>query len=260
MLGLENTYTNLYHVDSSLINNFNPNINYIVNNLCRNRIINLKQIISRTQSIINSVRNHGTISSVHNINEKEIVNEFITKLKKFNLKDKNDSNGVFKHSKHICNLVNFEKITNQLDVKLNKHYINNNFLNVMHNADLQLIFYIVMNFNRLLDYNTQTAIQSELAHLIIRIIQYNMELYLKENNYDFRKFEYLVLGDVPYIDETIRPIGLYQELFAEGEIDENKVKENNYDAQEVKDSLDIDDYEVDDDIDGTAEALDGYEE
>jgi hypothetical protein len=116
-----------------------------------------------------------------------------------------------------------------------------------------------MNFNRLLDYNTQPAIQSELAHLIIRIIEYNMNLYHKENNFDIRKFEFLVLGDVPYIDETVRPIGLYQELFAEGEIDENKIKENNYDAQEAKDSLDIDDYEVDDDIDGAAEALDGYE-
>jgi hypothetical protein len=116
-----------------------------------------------------------------------------------------------------------------------------------------------MNFNRLLDYNPQTAIQSELAHLIIVIIQYNMQLYFKENNYDIRRFEYLVLGDVPYIDDTVHPIGLYQELFSEGEIDENKIKENNYDAQEAKDSLDIDDYEVDDDIDGAAEALDGYE-
>lgn len=259
LMGLENTYTNLYHLDSSLINNFEPNINHIINNLARNRIINLKQIISRTQSIINSVRNHGKIISIHNIKEKEIVNEFITKLRKFNLKDKDNSNGVFKHSKYICNLVNFKKITNQLNIKLNKNYINNNFLNIMQNADSKLIFYIIMNFNRLLDYNTQTAIQSELAHLIIRIIQYNMELYLKENNYDIRRFEYLVLGDVPYVDETIRPIGLYQELFAEGEIDENKIKENNYDAQEAKDSLDIDDYEVDDDIDGAAEALDGYE-
>jgi len=259
LMGLENTYTNLYHIDSSLINNFNPDINHIVNNLCRNRIINLKQIISRTLSIINSVRNHGKILSIHNIKEKEIVNDFITKLRKFNLKDKDNSNGVFKHSKHICNLVNFKKITNQLNVKLNKNYINNNFLNIMHNSDLQLIFYIIMNFNRLLDYNPQTAIQSELAHLIIRIIQYNMEIYLKENNYDFRKFEHLVLGDVPYIDETIRPISLYQELFGEGDIDENKIKENNYDAQEAKDSFDIDDYEVDDDIDGAIEALDGYE-
>ena len=117
-----------------------------------------------------------------------------------------------------------------------------------------------MNFNRLLDYNSQPAIKSELAHLIIKIIQYSMELYIKENNYNIRRFEYLVLGDVPYIDETIRPIGLYQELFAEGEIDEIKIKENNYDAQEAKDAFDIDDYEVDDDIDGAIEALDGYEE
>ena len=260
LLGLENTYTDLFHLDSSLINNFEPNINEIINNLTRNRVINLKQIINRTQSIINSIHNNGKIKSMNNIKEKEIINEFTTKLRKFNLKDNNNSNGVFKHSKYICNLINLKKIKNKINVKLNKNYINNNFLHVLYNADSRLIFYIIMNFNRLLDYNVQTAIQSELAYLIIRIIQYNMDLYLKKNNYDIRKFEYLILGDVPYIDETVRPIGLYQELFAEGEIDENKIKENNYDAQEAKDSMDIDDYEVDDDIDGTMEALDGYEE
>ena len=79
--------------------------------MARNRTINLKQIVSRTQSIINSVRNHGKIMSIHNIKEKEIVNEFITKLKKFNLKNKDNSNGVFKHSKNLCNLVNFKKIS-----------------------------------------------------------------------------------------------------------------------------------------------------
>jgi len=259
LLGLENTYTNLFHVDSSLINNFNPDINYIINNLVRTRIINIKQIISRTQSIINSVRNHGKILSIYNIKEKEIVNEFITKLKKFNLKDNDNSNGVFKHSKYLCNLINFKKITNKINIKLNKNYINNHFLNIIQNADSQLIFYIIMNFNRLLDYNSQTAIQSEIAYLIIKIIQYNTELYIKDNNYDIRRFEYLVLGDIPYIDETIRPIGLYQELFGENELDENKIKENNYDAIEAMNALDIDDYEVDDDIDGTAEAFDGFE-
>ena len=262
LMGLENTYTNLYHLDVSLMNStepLEPDMNYIVNNLARNRVINLKQIISRTQSIINSVRNHGKISSYHNIKEKELVNDFITKLKKFNLKDENNSNGVFKHSKHICNFVNFKKITNQLNIKINKNYIDNNFLNILQNADSQLIFYIIMNFNRLLDYNTQTAIQSEIAHLIVRIIQYNMQQYLKENNYDIRRFEYLMLGDTPYINETVRPVGLYQELFGEGQLDENAMKEQNNDAQEVIDSLDVDDYEVDEDIDGAAEAFDNDE-
>ena len=239
------------------MNNFDININNIINNLVRNRVINLKQIISRTQSIINSVSNHGKISSIYNIKEKEIVNEFITKLKKFNLKDNNNSNGVFKHSKNLCNLINLKKITNKINITLNKNYINNNFLNQLKNADSYLIFYIIMNFNRLLDYNTQYTIQTELAHLIIRIIEYSMNTYLKENTYGLRKFEHLISNQSPYIDETMRPIGLYQELFSEGEI--NDIKNQNYDAQEAFDSLDIDDYEVNDDIDNAIEALDGFE-
>jgi len=256
LMGLENKYTNLYHIDSSLINNFNPDINSIINNLARNRIINLKQIISRTQSIINSVCNHGKITSMYNIKEKEIVNEFINKLKNFKLKDSDNSNRVFKYSKDLCNLINFKKITSEFNIKLNKNYINNDFLNKMQNTDSILIYYIIMNFNKLLDYNPSTAIHSELAYLIIKIIEYNMNLYIKDNNYNIRKFEYLVLGDIPYINETVRPIGLYQELFTDGEINQDKINESNYDAQEAKDAFDIDDYEVNDDIDGKIEALD----
>jgi hypothetical protein len=56
-------------------------------------------------------------------------------------------------------------------------------------------------------------------------------------------------------------MGIYNELINENdsEIDKEKLKEQNYDAQEAIDAFDIDDYEVDDDIDGTAEALDGYD-
>jgi hypothetical protein len=259
MLGLENVYTNLYHINSDLIHHFEPDYKNILDSILRNRIVNLKQIISRTQSIINSVRNHGRITNIHNLKEKEIINEFIIKLKKFNMKDKDGSNAVFKHSLELLNLINFKEINN-IKYQTNKNYINNDILNKIINADSKLIYYIIMNFNRLLDYNTQTAIQAELAYIIIRIIQYSIDLYFKEYNvYELRKFEYLILADVPYIDETIKPIGLYQELFS-GEIDETtkeQEKEKNIDAREEMEAIDVDDYEQDDDIDGTMEAFDG---
>jgi hypothetical protein len=40
----------------------------------------------------------------------------------------------------------------------------------------------------------------------------------------------------------------------------DKIKEENYNAREELDAFDIDDYEVDDDVDGTMEAYDGPEE
>jgi hypothetical protein len=258
MFGLENMYTNLYHIDSSLINDFNVNSLQIMNNLIRTRIINLKQIINRSQSIINAVRNHGKINRTHNIKEKEIINEFITKLKKFNLKNSEGKYDVFKHSTYINNLIHLKKIVGNVNLTINQNYINNNFINKSINADTKLMYYIIMNFNRLLDYNTQPAIESELAYLIIRIIEYSFNTYLKEHtNFEVRQFDYLNLSDAPYADETIRLVGYYQELITVNEIDEQNLDEKNYDAQEELDAFDVDDYDVDDDIDGNAEAFDG---
>uniref|UniRef100_A0A6C0DA89 Uncharacterized protein n=1 Tax=viral metagenome TaxID=1070528 RepID=A0A6C0DA89_9ZZZZ len=258
ILGLENMYTSLYHLDSSLINNFTPDNNKIINNLIRTRVINLKQIIARVQSIINSIRNHGKVNRFYNVEEKDIVNEFITKLKNFNLKDENQSNSVFKHSKYILSLVNVKPIYGNINLVYNNQYLDNNILNTSINADTKLIYFLVMNLNRLLDYNTLPAIESELAYLIIRIIEYSFKIYYKEHNYfEIRKFDYLLLSDIPYINETVRLDGFYQELVTSQEIDDEKVKEQNYDAQEAFDSLDIDDYDQDDDIDGNMEALDG---
>jgi hypothetical protein len=61
------------------------------------------------------------------------------------------------------------------------------------------------------------------------------------------------------MDDSLKVTGFYQELLNNKEIEDKKEKEkdDNYDAQQAIESLDIDDYEVDDDIDGTMEALDG---
>ena len=259
LLGLENKYTNLYHLDSQLLYNFQPNDKQIINSLIRNRTINLKQIITRVQSIIFSIRNHEKISGIYNQNEKEIVNNFILKLKNFNIKDKDHSNGIFKNSSFITNLINCIPIKGNINLEYTKNYINNNILNSLLNSDCKLIYLIVKNFNKLLDYNDLPAIQSELSYLIVTIIQFCFNINFKDTQYDLRKFEYLVIQDIPYVDERIKPVGLYQELQNSDEIDETKNKEVNEDAQEVIDALDIDDYDQDDDIDGTMEALDGDE-
>jgi hypothetical protein len=112
----------------------------------------------------------------------------------------------------------------------------------------------------LLDYNKQPVVESELAHLIIKIIRYLFNLYYRPySNYNIRRFDFLLINETPYIDETLKVVGHYQELLTQQEIDDPDKKDQYYSEQEAFDSLDIDDYERDDDIDGTAEALDGYE-
>jgi hypothetical protein len=88
----------------------------------------------------------------------------------------------------------------------------------------------------------------------------NKHLTIDYTNLEIRKYDYLLINELPYMDDKAKFVGLYQELVNSQDIDEEKVKQENEDAKEVHDSLDVDDYEVDDDIDGAAEAFDGFEQ
>ena len=264
-LGYENIQYNLFHVDRDfqkhIPESLGDNTKDVILKILRNRMNNLKQIIIRSQSIIYNIVNSGNITSIYNIEEKQIITEFTKKLKKINTIDETKHNNIFKHYKYMLMKlpVNYN-IPENLNIQLNKNYFDISILNTLNNSDCKLIFYLIFNFNRLLDYNKQPAIESELAHLIIKIIKYVFNLYYRPySNYNIRKFDFLLLNETPYIDETLKIVGHYQELLTQHEIDDPNKKEEAYSAQEAFDSLDIDDYEVDDDIDGTAEALDGFE-
>lgn len=256
-LGLENEYCNTKHYEVDVELN-----KELVNKLIRNRIVNLKQFINKCESIIYSVKNNSNVNSrIYNKNEKDIIQEFTKKLREFNLKDKEGHNGVFKHSSYIVNNVNLSNINIKLDIELiNENYIDCKFLNNLYNTDSKLIYYIIMNLNRLLDYNKQPAIESELCHMIVKIFKtLNKNTTIDYTNIEVRKYDYLLTNEIPYIDEQVKIVGFYQELVNVQDIDEDKVKEQNEDAREEMEAFDVDDYEVDDDIDGSAEAFDGYE-
>ena len=264
-LGYENQYYNIYHINKDFQDNLPTELNkeYILK-IIRNRINDLKQIIIRTQSIINNIRNSGKIVSNYNINEKEIVNEFTKKLKKFNVSNEKDE--IFKNFREILSNIHISyKIPDNFKVNLNKNYIDINIINTLNNSDIKLIFYLIDNLNKLLDYNTQPAIESELAHLIIKIIKFLFNMYYRPYfNYNIRKFDYLLLNETVYIDETLRVVGHFQELLTQSEIDDPDKKEEEYNVKEATYALDIDDYSDEedkkyDDIDNSVEALDGYE-
>jgi hypothetical protein len=261
-LGYENQYYNIFHVNKD----FQDNIPKVLDKdsilkIIRTRVNDLKQIITRAQSMINNIRNSGKIISNYSVNEKEIVNEFTKKLKKFNIVDNNNENIIFENFKHILSNTHINyKIPENFNINLNKNYVDVNIINSLGNSDIKLIFYLIDNFTKLLDYNNQPAIESELAHLLVKIIKFLFNIYYRPYfNYNVRKFDYLLLNETPYIDESLKVVGHYQELLSQQEIDDPNKVEDEYSNQEANDALDIDDYEKDDDIDGTAEALDGYE-
>ena len=266
-LGYENQYYNVYHINRDFQDNL-PSVldKDSILKVIRTRINDLKQIIIRTQSIINNIKNSGKILSNYSFGEKDIVNEFSKKLKNFNTSDSKNENDIFKNLKYILSNIHVNyKIPENFNINLNKNYIDVNIINSLCNSDIKLIYYLINNLNKLLDYNDQPAIESELAHLIIKIIKFLFNMYYRPYyNYHIRKFDYLLLNEAPYIDETLRVVGHYQELLTKQEIDDPENKDVEYTNKEENESLDIDDYGDNEDgqyedIDETIEALDGYE-
>ena len=267
LLGYENQYFNLHHINKDYFTNIPENLGTgakeLVLTIIRNRLVNIKQIIERSKSIVYNIRNSGVILSKLNIDEKEIVSDFTKKLKKFNIKD--DGDFVLGNHEVVNNNLSLDtNIPENINVEINSSsgtsYIDTMQLNVLNNTDIKYIFYLIYNFNKLLDYNKAPAIESEISQLLIRMIRYQFNFYYRPySNYMIRRFDYLLINEdiAPYIDETIKPVGLYQELLTQHEIDDPEQKEKNYDAIQESESLDIDDYEVDDDIDGRMEALEG---
>jgi hypothetical protein len=92
------------------------------------------------------------------------------------------------------------------------------------------------------------------------MIKYSFEQYYRPySNTQVRKFDFILINEVPYMDEKLKVVdGFYQELLNDTEINNEKEqnKDNNIDAKEAIESIDIDDYEMDDDVDGSMEALD----
>jgi hypothetical protein len=247
-LGFNNKYINLYHINKLYQNNL-PNkltSNDIID-IIRDRTNNLKQIISRIQTIIYNIINKKIIHT--NSKDKEIINEFINKIKKINMND------IFNNTNEIINNLKINIIPENFNLPLIKNYVDITNLHTLNNIDNYLLFFIIYNFNKLLDNNKDN---NEICYLITRIIYHLFSsYYVSYSDYHIQRFDILLFTETPFIDEKLKPTGYYQELLNKEEIDDPERQDNKYDEEQAKDSLDIDDYDVDDDIDEVGEMMDG---
>jgi hypothetical protein len=285
-MGYENQYYNIYNINKKYLYNLPKSLGIdtkqVTLSIIRNRINNLKQIIIAAQTIIYNVRNNVVRTTTKNTNEKQLIADAIKHLKKFNLTGESDNN-IFKYYRHIIDSLSIiQNIPENIDIKLNKNYLNVDNLNLLNNTDIQLIFYLISNFSKLLDYNKENTLQIELARLIINIIKYLFNLYYNpKNDHNIRKFDFYLTVELPsdiergsgYYQGQVNPevaetdvSNYYGELLSKEDLNNiDEKKEENYNAKEEFDAFDVDDYvdEEDkgyDDIDNNAEAFDGYDQ
>lgn len=259
LLGVDSKYQ---QIDADATNN-------IIYDILRKRNVNLKQIINNSISIITKINNKKEIllsdnENTFKLNENIIVNEFVKKLKKINIDD------VFSDHFIIINNIsidyNIDNINLEYNDDIENKYLSIEQLLVLNNSDNKLIFYLLYNLSLLLDNNMKNTNISELARLIVYMLIYFFNLYnIKYNNYEVRKYNYIINNLSPsdlYENTETIVIGDYNELVNTKDIVERDVNEetNDNDKINMEEALDIDDYEVNDDVDERAEALDGYED
>ena len=259
-LGFDNEFTNLYNINSDYRIKFNKDIlekdkNYLIKQIIRKRSSNLKFIISKIISIINSIRYNKKTNNIFSTKENSIINEFRKILKKFKMKNSENRKSVFKNHQIIINKLEMNKLPD-LNFKTKSNFIDNNIINQLNSIDSKLLFFILFNFDRLIDYNKNAAVKSNICLLIIKLIKYLFyQFYVEKSDYLLNRFELIINFDQPIVDEQLSGVGIYQEVLNKEELDDPERKEEEYSIKESFDSLDIDDYEVDNDIDGSMEAL-----
>lgn len=264
-LGLNNSFINLIEYQHNLIDMNKEDIileaskGKLIKNIISRRVSNLKQIINKTNEIIEKINNCN--KSKFNTEQDIIVNEFRKLLKNIDLTDEDGSNSVFKHKNYILNnIINltYPKI-NQDSIYFNPNPIMDlKFLEDGNLLDNKLIFFLIFNFNRLISYNSKSQKIPLINYLIVRLIDYNYKQY---NYYiqqtEIKRFISYIYTDQPYIDDNLRVIGVYNELVDDTVDIDEETKNALLDNIEAEGSLDIDDYESDDpETDSYMEALD----
>tara|TARA_B100001093_G_C26607240_1_gene918580 strand:- start:140 stop:928 length:789 start_codon:yes stop_codon:yes gene_type:complete len=252
LLGYENSYINLSNYGHNL--NSEKSNNQIKASIIRNRVRNLKNILTKVLTIIFSVNNNKS-STV----ESDLINEFRKKIR--NIKMKSDSKEAFKDIFYLLIGNNFKKMDNKLSINRNHLFVSD--LNKYDNYDIKILFYLLHNFEILLDLNDNPKNKVQLSYLIVKII-INMfqDNYIKYNLIEIRKFNYYLFlpqAEVNEISKTkdhfkqilnqeevsdLKPEGYYQEL----NTDEKDNSEQIMDINEEDNALDIDD--MNDDIFG----------
>ena len=260
-LGLGNLFLNLVDHNYNFLSLKQKDIKNkidedLIKSIIRKRVINLKQIIKKTINIIQKINNINKSLIKNKSKEIELILEFKKIIKFINLEDEEGSNKIFKYDNYI---MNYTKINNII-LKDYNYYINPSpildlsFLENINNYDSILIFFLIYNLNKLLNYNKSNKLKSIISYLIIRIIEYNYNEYKDNiNNLEIQKFRRFLYIDQPYMDDYLRVEGIYNEL-----VDERNDKEeiNDFEPSNVLDVFDIDDYEDGDpDDEGYMEAL-----
>jgi hypothetical protein len=256
---------NTYNIQSQIeklknVYKENSNDDFILNNIFesinRDRMDKLKIIMRDVVQIINQIKNKF---NRHTYTGEEIYNDetnvkdeqqpkdpldyFMKKLTKFETRDKNGKNRIFKHWNDLTNSLYYKENHETINFNINDFYITNYELAKYDYHGNLLLYYIINELNKLLDYNENKFIKNDIALLIVKMIDDSFMKYdngEKLQNKDIRRFKYILESKI-YVDDIQEQGAQLQNELEEGSYeDDEKRQEELLDAQEENDALDID--------------------
>jgi hypothetical protein len=226
---------------------------YIVSDICRNRIVILKKLLTDFQKYIYrfAYNYYATQPDTEEVNY-DFINEYKDKVNKIVLS--NDAKKINKFLykwKVIKNSLFFESIHNKLDhMSISKTVNANDISNYDYNGNL-ILFYLITEMGKLLDANDDKFNSVNLAHLLLNMIitfydDFNVERLLENNN--VKRFSFILkLKDYSEISDDI--VGFYGEYNDPAETITKEMKELDRDFTEERDALDMEDINQDFDSD-----------
>ena len=238
-------------------------IHTVFSNLIRERILNLKKVISEFQKIFFKIINnsnqqqndeHNTNNNYYTYdNHSTRVNNFIEKQKKkignINIFDSKGNHMIFKHWKGIIRGIYPEEIKEMKNDIENIKTTTFDEINKIDTNGNMILYFITSELTKLLKYNNNKSNNLAIAEFIIEFINNSFDLFNNEKfieNYDVKRFGY-ILSSVTYIQELTENNGLeeVQGIYDEHQDLEQEIsqeeRENLTDLEEEQDALDMED-------------------
>ena len=216
----------------------NKDINALINNILRNRLQNLKNALSTIQQIIYQVKNNFSGSNIN-----PVAKYYQTKIKSINTYD-SDGEKIFKHWNILNSNIFFDNIEISSNIILKQTQINSNYLpadtllKFITNDDI-ILYYIIEQFNMLLDINLDNYTKVNLAYMIINTI---FQIFRNLTNFENAIYDINVKKFVYYISSKAEVSEIHDEIdyssMSEEEIE--KLKEERDIDREREEALDTD--------------------
>lgn len=254
-VNIEDQYDELIEGRENIPNIDKENIaKTILSNLVRQRILNLKKVITEFQRVFFRILNNFNRALPEDDSEffsgkfNMFVDKHRKKIQDLSIFDSKGNHMVFKHWKGIIRGFYAEDVTEiKYDFEKTKT-VNIDDVNKMDDSGNMILYFITSEFTKLLKYNTNKILKLAIAHFIIEFINISFEMFNNEkmvNNIDIKRFSYM-LASSTYIQEITEKVGseegvgIYNEPKDPDAENDVEVKEEITDDQEEHEALDVD--------------------